>query len=180
MSYPREDNRPQRGNFDRGSFGNNRPGRRPEFHKAICDSCKKECEIPFKPTGERPVYCRDCFAKNGGPERRDNFNRDNKGSRDFQRPAFSNAPQAVRFQPQPQPVHQHSTQLADISAKLDQVIKLLTIANEAAHPQKSKIVPQEEILVIEEKVPEEKAVKSVEKKKTVKKATKKKSPKSDK
>ncbi|MAG26156.1 hypothetical protein CMI47_11395, partial [Candidatus Pacearchaeota archaeon] len=26
--------------------------------------CKKECEVPFKPTeGGRPVYCRDCFQK---------------------------------------------------------------------------------------------------------------------
>ena len=33
------------------------------MHKAICADCKKECEVPFKPTGGRPVYCKDCFSK---------------------------------------------------------------------------------------------------------------------
>ena len=33
------------------------------FHKAICADCKKECEIPFRPTGDRPVYCKNCFAQ---------------------------------------------------------------------------------------------------------------------
>jgi CxxC-x17-CxxC domain-containing protein len=34
-----------------------------EMHKAVCADCGKECEVPFKPTEGRPVYCRDCFAK---------------------------------------------------------------------------------------------------------------------
>jgi CxxC-x17-CxxC domain-containing protein len=34
-----------------------------EMHKAVCFECGKECEVPFKPTEGRPVYCRDCFAK---------------------------------------------------------------------------------------------------------------------
>jgi CxxC-x17-CxxC domain-containing protein len=33
------------------------------LHKAICADCSKECEVPFKPTGDRPVYCKDCFSK---------------------------------------------------------------------------------------------------------------------
>ncbi len=39
------------------------------LHKAICADCKKGCEVPFKPSGERPVYCKDCFSKrkSGGP-----------------------------------------------------------------------------------------------------------------
>ncbi len=32
-----------------------------EFHTVICDKCKKETTVPFKPTGIKPVYCRDCF-----------------------------------------------------------------------------------------------------------------------
>jgi len=34
-----------------------------EMHKVVCAECGKECEVPFKPSGERPVYCKDCFAK---------------------------------------------------------------------------------------------------------------------
>lgn len=41
---------------------------RPDFrdrvlHKAVCADCSKECEVPFKPTGNRPVYCKECFSK---------------------------------------------------------------------------------------------------------------------
>ena len=32
-----------------------------EMHKAICAKCKKECEVPFKPTEGRDVFCKDCF-----------------------------------------------------------------------------------------------------------------------
>jgi len=34
-----------------------------EMQKAICAECKQECEVPFKPSGDRPGYCRDCYAK---------------------------------------------------------------------------------------------------------------------
>jgi CxxC-x17-CxxC domain-containing protein len=33
------------------------------LHKAVCADCHKDCEIPFKPSGERPVYCKACFSK---------------------------------------------------------------------------------------------------------------------
>jgi CxxC-x17-CxxC domain-containing protein len=33
------------------------------LHKAVCADCKKDCEVPFKPSGERPVYCKECFKK---------------------------------------------------------------------------------------------------------------------
>ena len=55
------------GNFDRprsgGGFrGNFNSGPR-EMHKAVCSECKKECEVPFKPTEGKPVFCRECYAK---------------------------------------------------------------------------------------------------------------------
>jgi CxxC-x17-CxxC domain-containing protein len=34
-----------------------------EMHKAVCSDCKKECEVPFKPNGARPIYCKDCYSK---------------------------------------------------------------------------------------------------------------------
>lgn len=33
------------------------------LHKAICADCNKPCEVPFKPSQDRPVYCKECFAK---------------------------------------------------------------------------------------------------------------------
>ncbi|MBW3021360.1 hypothetical protein KY328_00410 [Candidatus Woesearchaeota archaeon] len=34
--------------------------------KVTCSSCGTECEVPFRPTSTKPVYCDDCFAKKGG------------------------------------------------------------------------------------------------------------------
>ena len=55
------------GNFGgRRSDGGNRGFRSfgpREMHKAVCSECKKECEVPFKPTEGKPVYCKDCFQK---------------------------------------------------------------------------------------------------------------------
>jgi len=38
------------------------------LYKAVCADCHKECEVPFRPAGDRPVYCQPCFAirKNNG------------------------------------------------------------------------------------------------------------------
>jgi len=40
-----------------------RPRPQKVLYAAICAHCGKDCEIPFKPSGTRPVYCRECFAK---------------------------------------------------------------------------------------------------------------------
>lgn len=55
--------RKQNSNRGFGSRGD-RPPR--EMHPAICASCGAETEVPFKPSGDRPVYCFDCFSKNRG------------------------------------------------------------------------------------------------------------------
>ena len=54
------------GGGSRGGFGRDRDSeRRPlEMHDVVCDKCKKECQVPFKPTGDKPVLCSDCFRKN--------------------------------------------------------------------------------------------------------------------
>jgi len=39
------------------------PPRERIMHKTICADCNSACEVPFKPTGDRPVYCKECFAK---------------------------------------------------------------------------------------------------------------------
>ena len=44
------------------SYGRDNRGPR-EMHKVKCSDCGLETEVPFKPDGERPVYCRDCYRK---------------------------------------------------------------------------------------------------------------------
>lgn len=48
-----------RGGFS-GGGGGAASGPRQMF-PATCASCGKPTEVPFKPSGSRPVYCRDCF-----------------------------------------------------------------------------------------------------------------------
>lgn len=47
-------------------FGGSREDR-PMF-KAVCEKCGQDCEVPFRPTGDRPVFCGDCFKaqRDGG------------------------------------------------------------------------------------------------------------------
>lgn len=34
-----------------------------EMHTATCAQCGKECEVPFQPRGDKPVYCNDCYQQ---------------------------------------------------------------------------------------------------------------------
>ena len=54
-----------RGGFNR-KFGGRDSGRRLDMVKVTCDECGKKCEVPFKPTEGKPVYCSECFEKKGG------------------------------------------------------------------------------------------------------------------
>ncbi len=34
-----------------------------KMYSIICSECGKDAEVPFKPDGDRPVYCRECYQK---------------------------------------------------------------------------------------------------------------------
>ncbi len=57
-----DDRRGGSGGFRGGRGGGGFDGPR-EMHKATCADCNQETEVPFKPSGDRPVYCRDCYQK---------------------------------------------------------------------------------------------------------------------
>jgi len=40
-----------------------------QMHKVTCSECGQETEVPFKPDGTRPVYCRECYQKHRKPSR---------------------------------------------------------------------------------------------------------------
>jgi len=54
-------------------FGGGRDRDDKQMHRATCAECNKSCEVPFRPTGERPVYCSDCFEGNKGKSSRESF-----------------------------------------------------------------------------------------------------------
>ena len=40
-----------------------------EIHPAVCAQCGVDTMVPFRPRGDKPVYCSDCFSsmKSGSP-----------------------------------------------------------------------------------------------------------------
>ena len=76
-----------RGFGGRPSFGDrDRRDRGPvTMHKATCATCGESCEVPFRPTGDKPVYCNNCFraTQDGG---------DRTPRKDFGRPSFVKSP----------------------------------------------------------------------------------------
>ena len=41
--------------------------RRPvQLTDAICSACKKVCKIPFKPTTDKPIFCKVCWQERKG------------------------------------------------------------------------------------------------------------------
>ena len=89
------------------------------MHQAICSNCGKECEVPFKPTGSKPVFCRECFQSNRTDDTR---RQDNYPPR---RPNFDDR---SSFQPNrpPAPPDPHREQFENLNAKLDKILNLLT------------------------------------------------------
>lgn len=53
--------------FDKRESGfsreGNRGGGQTQMFGATCADCRKHCEVPFRPIGDKPVYCKECFAK---------------------------------------------------------------------------------------------------------------------
>lgn len=132
------------GGRDRGFGGGRDRDRGPaEMHQAVCDGCGNDCEVPFRPTSGKPVYCNDCFKKSDSRS-----GRDARGSRDGGgRDSGQNNKQLTEA-------------LVGLNHKLDQIIGLLSA--------KAKVDTKE----IPVKVLEEKEKSSVKKtKKVAKKET---------
>jgi CxxC-x17-CxxC domain-containing protein len=78
--------------FERKSFG-----RGPELFDTVCEACGKDTQVPFKPTGGKPVYCRNCFKSEGMPKTERKAGREESG------------------------------ELAEINRKLDRIMRALKI-----------------------------------------------------
>lgn len=125
--------------FGGGRGGNDRPERRLEFFPAICSECKKSCEVPFRPTGDKPVYCRDCFGKQRQVPGRNSNGRDNVGG-DFRGDI---RPQR-EYQPEPPKVQSNSgideikQRLAALESKVNRILELVSQKPESSIPKVEK------------------------------------------
>lgn len=83
-----------------------------EMFQATCAACHEACEVPFRPSGGKPVYCKNCFDRSGRDEGRNegrNFTRPDRGPRES---------------------HAHHDdirqQLEQLNKKMDRLIELMT------------------------------------------------------
>jgi len=138
-----------------------------QMHEVTCDKCGRRCEVPFKPTAGKPVYCSDCFREGKASsryserdskrfERKDyNRSRDRDSSRFSRRDSVSNKPE------------QFIKEFEQINRKLDTILKTLEVSKKEQVAEKSVKEPQI-------KVEKKKSVKKVGEKKEQPKAKKKK------
>ncbi len=138
----------RKGGFGGGQRGGFRPGGRPQFggeqrgfggprgdasgerFTAVCADCGNTCDVPFRPNGKKPVYCKACFQKHHS---------DTRGERDFSRgpaprtferrePSFTPAPRPAA------PDHRIDTIMRDIAALTAKVDTLMRLVAEQATP----------------------------------------------
>ncbi len=127
----------------RGGFGGGRPsfgGPREDkqMFTATCGECGKQCEVPFRPTGERPVYCRECFA--GKRDERPSFGDRDSGPRDFPKRDFSPAP-APHAGGSDKRIEELKRQMDGMNIKLDMLIQLVKGETPAA-VKKPEVKPE--------------------------------------
>ena len=96
------------GGFGGRGGGFSRGGDR-EMFKTTCSNCGKDCEVPFRPTSGKPVYCSDCFEKMGN-------------GRDSSAPRFERSERPERREA---PQVDYTSQFEKLNAKLDRLIDLL-------------------------------------------------------
>jgi len=118
-----------RGSRDGGSFGGSRGGSRDGgfggrrdsgfggeklMHRATCAECGSSCEVPFKPTGEKPVYCSTCFGNRSDSPR--------TNDRSFSRPRVERSAPAMTTSVN----HDALTEkVNELNAKIDRLLDIL-------------------------------------------------------
>jgi len=151
---------------DRGHGRSERPSEDRELFKATCSSCHKSCEVPFRPSGDKPVFCRECFAeKDQGSERSFSGRNESRGGeyRKDARPQREERParhEEVRA-PRDNSSEDIKRQLVNLESKIDYILELLAIG-----------VATIEDVVAEPAASEEAVPAKVRKPKTVKTKTK--------
>ncbi|MGV8151230.1 MAG: CxxC-x17-CxxC domain-containing protein [Candidatus Woesearchaeota archaeon] len=104
-------------------FNNRKPETNTGFqlHHAICDKCGRDCDIPFKPTGGKPIYCRSCFRANDSEKpSKQNNNYDKRRPNNY-------TESRDRFEQRGTPQSVTAEDIEKINKKLDKIIKALKI-----------------------------------------------------
>ncbi len=137
----RFDSRDSRGGDRGGSRFNRRDDRGTErqMHSAVCDNCGKTCQIPFRPTAGKPVYCSDCFEQK------------EKGAPMPKRGERHDAPRS-------------NPSMDEINAKLDKILNLLSDTKKLSKDKNASKTVEDEIAQLVSTVKAEKSIKKPAKK----------------
>jgi CxxC-x17-CxxC domain-containing protein len=111
----------------RPSFGGPRREERGEMFDATCSKCSKECQVPFRPNGKKPVFCKECFVRPEGDaprsfDKRDaprSFDRSADRPRD-ERPAYV----AAKATPDPR-IDALKRDIETLTTKVESILELL-------------------------------------------------------
>ena len=147
------------------SFGSGRPPL--ELFSATCASCGKTCEVPFKPNGKKPVYCKECFAANGGPEAREGGN-DRGGERFAPRRDFDRPRPAFRPDSRPEGgagLGELKRTIEAMNSKLDKLVSLMSVQSPLGRSTSTGEAVKSVPTVETEKIEKKSIAKKVSKKK---------------
>lgn len=98
-----------------------------QMHKAVCSKCRGNCEVPFRPTGNKPIFCSQCFKG------KDKGNFGSASYRDESRGKFGDRNSKPRFDNQKsyraegeKGAVNYQVQFEILNAKLDKILKAVS------------------------------------------------------
>jgi CxxC-x17-CxxC domain-containing protein len=125
--------------FRRPTFGGGRSSSDRPMFRTTCSKCGNDCEVPFRPTGERPVYCSKCFEENRSSDSRRPDDRNDRGRYNN----FENKNENRNGNSD----GQYKKQFEILNQKLDKILKIIsptsapvTVPDEKEDVIKSKIL----------------------------------------
>lgn len=157
-----------RGDFKKKSWGNDRGGgdrdRGPvTMHRATCAECRQSCEVPFRPNGDRPVLCNECF---GGKRDNDRGGRSDFGDRPV-RKEFNDRPSSSFSKPV-QHTDDLKKQISELNTKVDRLIAL--VEKSVKTKEGVSVSKGDPVIVIKKETPKTASLKTIIEEATVEKA----------
>lgn len=109
----------------KGGFGGSRDrddSRSTQMFSAMCSDCGKNCEVPFRPSADRSVFCKDCFGAKRDGQGGDRGYRATPRSFEDRDTSFSAAPKP---QAEDKRIDELKRQLDVANKKLDTIMEMV-------------------------------------------------------
>jgi CxxC-x17-CxxC domain-containing protein len=133
-------------------------GQAAELFSATCSDCGKSCEVPFRPSSEKPVYCSNCFGmKKSANESRGTNHKTEKVSYQNNRPDVQQASGGRNSSSKDTTrgvgndvITDLKRQITGLEIKLNRILDLI---NPPEPSRKASVQPEEKTVVKVEKSP---------------------------